>query len=294
MGLLDSEELVASYFTLSGAPVLAPSRYPFIDRVTAAADAGLVGMGMLREDYEHLIATGHTGVELRSIANDHGVAIPEVEFLTDWFLGESDPAGPGEHEATLYEMAGVFGAQRLNAGMMLPPGELPPFDDVVERFAALCRRAAEHGITVALEPMPFGCLETPTRAADIVRAAGSANAGVLLDSYHFFRGPADLDALRAIAPEAIVSIQLSDATSVPSRPLAEESVTDRRVPNDGFLDIPTLLVTIAEMGVEAPLAVEVMSDELRRGSVKEAAQRVAIGGLAVIRAARDRLAAAGI
>ncbi len=60
--------------------------------------------------------------------------------------------------------------------------------------------------------MPTGCLETPQQALEIVTRAGRPNGGILLDAYHFHRGPADREKLcETIPPELVAGIQLNDA-----------------------------------------------------------------------------------
>src|SRR5437867_3212829 len=49
---LGRNDLIASYYTLSGAPVGQPARFSFEERVAAAAAAGFAAIGLAVEDYE--------------------------------------------------------------------------------------------------------------------------------------------------------------------------------------------------------------------------------------------------
>ena len=69
---------------------------------------------------------------------------------------------------------------------------------VVDRYAEICDLAAPFGVTVDLEFPTFSRLTNLHEAADIVRAAGRANGGILIDTIyaHFSRlDPRDLDTL---------------------------------------------------------------------------------------------------
>ncbi len=48
---LAREDLIAAFLTLSGAPAMKPARFPFADRVAAAAAAGYAAMGLDSADY---------------------------------------------------------------------------------------------------------------------------------------------------------------------------------------------------------------------------------------------------
>ena len=66
-------------------------------------------------------------------------------------------------------------------------GEMPTVEDMTERFAAVCDRAAEHGLIVGLEPIVLGGLRHVAQAAEVVTGAGRPNGGVTVDLYHVFR-----------------------------------------------------------------------------------------------------------
>ncbi|MFT3864162.1 MAG: sugar phosphate isomerase/epimerase [Solirubrobacterales bacterium] len=278
-------EITASFFTLSGAPAPEPARRPFEERVKAAADAGLDGIGLLYEE-QSTLAAGAPG-DMRKLVDSYGIAVDELEFMPFWARPEGDPeyAFSASQEKRIYELAEELGSTQMNAGMIDPIGELPPEEFLAERFAALCDRAKEHGLRVALEAMPAWCLQTPTKAWEIVRMAGRENAGVLIDAYHFYRGGADFEALRAIPAERIAGVQINDAPAEPQGDLATDGSNFRVPPGEGELDLPKLLLTLAEMGVkDLPVCIEVFSKPMMSLPVQEVAQRMADGARAVIAA----------
>jgi sugar phosphate isomerase/epimerase len=265
-------DLVASYYTLAGAGFGAAAAVPFRDRVRAAHAAGFRGIGLVVDDWPAVLADGSSPAELRSFADDHGVAVAEVEFLMGWSGGDDSTAR--ETEERLYEIAEVFGARHLNVGATEPPGALPPIADVAERFAGICDRAGQHGLLVGIEFMPFIAVSDVTRAHEIVAAAGRPNGGIVLDAYHFFRGNPDLDALRAVPGDRIVCVQLCDAApETPSMPLYDETTHHRLVPGHGSFNLVGLLSSLRDMGVRAPYSVEILSDELWSQPVDGVARR---------------------
>ena len=173
---LGDDRLIASYYTLSGAPVGQPARFPFAERVAAAADAGFVGVGLFADEYASMRDAGVSDEELRVILDDHGVLAPEIEFLFDWTLDGERGRAAAAREATMHEMADVFAPDHLNVGDLHPPGEAPPTPVVVERFGALCDRAAEHGTRVALEFLPWTAIPVLATAWDIVSSKSGPTA----------------------------------------------------------------------------------------------------------------------
>jgi sugar phosphate isomerase/epimerase len=96
---------------------------------------------------------------------------------------------------------------------------------------------------------------------DVVRAADRPNGGLLVDLWHHRRSSDDDDLLRSIPPDRIFSVQVSDATARASGPLVED-VQHRMLPGRGELDVVGFLRALTEMGVDAPVGVEVFDPVL--------------------------------
>ncbi|MEX2202755.1 MAG: sugar phosphate isomerase/epimerase family protein [Actinomycetota bacterium] len=276
---IGSHDLVAGYYTISGSRAGAgegeAARASFDARVAAAAHAGYAGLGILIDDYDAIRARGRTDAELRGILQDQGIGVPEVEFLYHWTCTDEREAFSRALEDRLYRAADAFGAHHLNMGDVNPSREMPPHELAAERFAAICDRAAEHGLQVALEFLPWSGIPDAATAWDIVRTAGRPNGGINLDVWHHFRGAADDDMLRAIPPERIVCVAISDADAEVVGDLIEDTTRRRRLPGEGSFDLVGFLRLLDEMGVGAPVTVEILSDEQNARPTDEAA-RVAI------------------
>jgi sugar phosphate isomerase/epimerase len=256
-----TDRLVASYWTIAGAPVPQPARWPFAARVKAAAEAGFWGMGLLAADYIATRERGFTDAELLRLTETHGVVVDEVEFLSGWSSDDEAMRQRAlEIETQLFAAADAFGARQLNVGCSEMLGELPDIERVAERFGGLCERAASHGLTVAIEFLPWSGIPDATTAWEVARRAGQTNGGVLLDTWHFFRGNPSIEALRGIPAERIVGLQVNDGPAQPIGEIREETRHGRRLPGEGDFDLVGLIRVLDAMGVSAPWAVEVMSD----------------------------------
>ena len=125
--------------------------------------------------------------------------------------------------------------------------------------AACCERAADFGLTLALEFVPYSEARTLEQGARIVRAAAQPNFGLLADSLHLARSggtPADLSAL---TDGEIVFAQLCDAAAeTPAdMDLATESRRGRLYPGDGALPLADFMKALpagTEIEIETPRA----------------------------------------
>jgi sugar phosphate isomerase/epimerase len=278
-------ELIASFYTLSGSPVGEPPRFPFAARVEAAARAGFAGLGLLSDDYRSLHAAGMSDAALQQVLADHQMRILEIEFHFDWTADGSRGASAREREATLHAMADAFSPDHLNVGEIHAPGQGPGTEVVADRFGAVCDRAAEHGIRVALEFLPWTAIPDLATAAEIVERAARPNGGVLIDAWHYFRGRPDEARLRSMRPEHITAVQLDDGDAEPVGPLFEDTMLRRRLPGEGAFDLVGLLRVLDEVGVDVPYSVEILSTDHQQLPVREAARRAFTSTSAVLRAA---------
>jgi sugar phosphate isomerase/epimerase len=246
----------------------------FRERVKAASAAGFDGLGLNVRVYEALRNEGWTDAEIRTVLADHGIGVVEIETLLGW----DDPpdvrdADGYRREALAFALADAVGARHVVAVGALS-GELRP--TATEGFAALCDRAAEHGLLVALEPQACSSVADLATAVAIVAEAGRPNGGLNLDVWHRTRGAWPLDDLRALPPERVVVIQVDDG---PLDPITDDYLMEcthyRSAPGEGEFDLTGFLTALLATGTSAPISVEVMSDEFDVLPANTVAERLA-------------------
>lgn len=283
---LGRDDLIASYYTLAGAGVGEPARFSFAERVAAAAAAGFAGIGVQPGDHAACRAAGLTDADMRAVADDHGIQVAELEFLFDWAHGGERGARARKLEEELYRLADVFDVRHVNVGDIGFGRALDAPEVVAERFAGVCDRAAAHGLLVAIEFLPWTPIPDAATAWEIARRAGRPNGGVLVDAWHHFRGAAAADMVRAIPGEAILAVQIDDADAEPIGELFEDTILRRRLPGDGAFDLVGLIRLLDEIGVRAPISVEILSPEHHALPLGEAARQAYQATRKVLAAAR--------
>lgn len=270
---LTPNDLIASHYSISGADVTKPARHSFAQRVAAAAAAGFAGIGWTPEDFDACRAAGVSEADMRAALNDHGISVAELEFVSDWAYGGERGAAARQTEDRMYRMADLFGPRHMNVGELRAPGTMEPLEAAAERFAALCDRAAAHGLKVAIEFLPWTGIPNPATAWEICRLAGRRNGGLLVDSWHYFHSGADAATLRKVPAEQIVAIQFDDASRMaPTINDMLHDTLDRSMPGEGVFDLEGFIALLDELGVRAPISVEIISPEQQQRPIEEAAR----------------------
>jgi sugar phosphate isomerase/epimerase len=256
----------------------------FDQRVAAAARAGMAGIGLYVFEYERLRqAERRTPADLRAVLGEHGVVVSDVEVVTGWWAAEGEEAERCRRiEALAYELADELGARYLQATGPYECG----FDEAASGFARLCDRAAEHGLLVGIEWLPYTNIATAADAQAIVRAADRPNGGYCADIWHHTRGANDMSMIRALEPHRIFAVQLNDGTLRPALDdYKADCLANRVPPGEGEFDCVGFVRALREIGADSPISLEVCSTELWDAPADVAARAAADGMRRVLRAA---------
>ncbi len=247
---MDSSHLVLSYFSLE-------RRHPMEDRIAAAAAAGFDGIGLYIGEYRRLVDEGRAGAWLDELLDRHSMCIAEIEVVQGW-------AGPADAieacramEDAAWELADRFGCRSLQA--IGPVGGT--LTEAGHAFGALCDRAADHGLLVSLEFLPFTNVATASDALHVVEVADRPNGGVCVDIWHHRRGTDDRSLIDAIPAEKITGVQISDGTRLPARPdYLQDCLRNRVAPGDGEFDVAEFVGYLRGRAVDVPWGMEVCSE----------------------------------
>jgi sugar phosphate isomerase/epimerase len=259
-----------------------PRDISFLERIEAAAAAGYDAISLWGRDYARARRDGHSDAEMRAMLDDHGLVVAEVDPAWWWTPGADEIHIPVEldtlevfvhGEDDLLRMAEAMGARSLNAADVF--GGTWSVDDAAEAFAGLCDRAAEHGLLVHLEWLAWSRIPDMDSARAVVHGADRDNGGLNVDTWHCARTGTTPDELRALPPERVFAIQLSDAPLEAEDNLIEATLHDRALPGEGALDLPGYLGALRDSGVRCPVGVEVFSDALHDRGARGAAAAAA-------------------
>lgn len=114
-----------------------------------------------------------------------------------------------------------------------------------ELLAQVAPRAAEAGVTLAIEPLNrFECHVCTTlgAAVDLARRVGHAAVGVMVDTFHAHIEEKDTPAAIRAAGERLVHVHVSES--------------DRGTPGTGQVDFASVFGALADVGYDGDLVVE--------------------------------------
>lgn len=283
-------DIVATCWTSAGdvLPASASERSPhdLFERMSAVAQAGFMGMGIV---YDDLVAAKHEhGFQaVRRFADQVGLRHLEVELASDWWLDERTTPWRAKWEL-LCEAAAALRSPFIKIGT-----EFGAASPSVEPFVASLRRladeAAEVGTRVALEPLPFALIGSIPQGAELIREAHRDNAGLIVDCWHVFRAGTTLAELEGcLETRFIVGVELDDADErpEPGRTLFEDTRDNRRYPGEGAFDVADFIRTMAAIGFPGPWGVEILSREHRARALDEGLRRAHDSALGCLQRAR--------
>ena len=171
-------------------------------------------------------------------------------------LGEGFLIMPGmeiaDAAATMDVMA-ELGAPMVNC-IVMEQDRARAFD----QFAQYAQMAATRGMLAALEYMPMMWPIDIHEAAAFVADSGAANARVLIDAMHFYRGGSQAADLARVEPALIGYVQICDVPMPATNPdYGMEARDNRLAPGDGDLPLAELLAALPRdvtIGLELPMA----------------------------------------
>ena len=275
-------ELVASYVTLSGAGFGQEPRHTFEQRCEAAAAAGFAGIGLHTDDLARTRASGLDVPGMRRVLDGAGLRLVEIEFLDGWAL-DSDPVSFAASVTNVETVADALGGRHVSAGEFAQ-GPLD-LDAAAARLASVAARLDARGLLVAVEAFPWSALPDVGTALELLRRTGVANAGLMVDVWHFYNGGATPDQLTDLPGAGIVAVQLNDGPRVHEDHLRHARAA-RRLPGFGDLDVVGLVRAVQDAGFAGPWSIEVNTPVFRELPLGEAARTAADSALRVLDAAR--------
>jgi sugar phosphate isomerase/epimerase len=156
-------------------------------------------------------------------------------------------------------------------------------EDVRNTYRECAAIIAGHGAGIALEFSPFTPICSVARAREFVHAVldGSPRQGVVVDTWHLDRGGDGLAGLAALPLAELAYVQMSDALPV-SDDLRADTMNRRAEPGAGELDLRRVVAALRAAAYDQPIAIEVLSAQLRTLPLDDYARRLHRATLSVL------------
>ena len=252
-----------AFATLNHSPLVEPHA-DVLTQIAAAADAGY---SMLSPDVFSVrahLAAGGSLAQLADALADRQLACLDLAGLT---IGADEART--KHEADgLLEMARALGATWMQVRVV---DEVD--DGIRSQFARTADQFGASGVGLAVEFSPLTKVKTIADARELIAGAGAdARTGVIVDTWHFFRGDDEWPDLEALPVDELAFVQFSDGLPAGKDP-GHDTLHRRALPGQGEFDLERFSSCLRAKASRAPVSVEVLSQDLRALSVEEFALR---------------------
>jgi sugar phosphate isomerase/epimerase len=251
-----------AFATLNHSPLVEPHT-ALLTQIAAAADAGYP---MLSPDVFSIrahLAAGGSLAQLADALSERELACLDLAGLT---IG-ADEARTKHDADGLLEMARALGATWMQVRVV------DEVDDGIRRqFAWSADQFGASGVGLAVEFSPLTKVKTIADARELIAGAGDTRTGVIVDTWHFFRGDDEWPTLEALPVDELAFVQFSDG--LPAGADAGYDTLHRRAfPGQGEFDLDQFSACLRAKDFQGPVSVEVLSEELRAMPVEEFARR---------------------
>jgi sugar phosphate isomerase/epimerase len=267
-------ELIASYWTIAGDvhphSETEYSPFDFEDRVVAASKAGFKGIGLKEVDLEHILER-RSLKDMKRIFDDNGIQHVELEFLTDWFLAGEKKKKSDRTRQLLLTAAEALGARHIKVGDF--DMQTTPMPRLIESFAALCAEAANYGTKILFELIVDAMIRTLPETLEMVQGADAKNGGIMIDLWHIVKLRIPYEDVARIPLQYLLGVELNDGTLECPWSLHEDTVNHRKFCGEGEFDVKGFVACLLKAGYSGPWGIEVLSRDLRKKTLEEAATR---------------------
>ena len=239
---------------------------PLAERVAAARETGYSALSLSPHDYRVARADGLSDGDIRGMVADAGLRVACFDPFTRWLPTWEPPAGypaaalavVGTGEAEFLRAAEAVGATSMT--VFEPFGVRWPEEVAAASLATVARRAADAGLRVNLEFIPFLGIPDLVTAWRLVQLAQVPTVGLVLDTWHYFRGRPDDALLAAVPGDRIGAVQVSDAAAQPHGGMETDCLHHRRPAGDGELPLDRVLRVLQATGGLHDVGPEIFSD----------------------------------
>lgn len=228
--------------------------------IDIAAAAGYDGLELWINDIQDYIASGKTVQSLADHIKSKNLAVENIISFTTWMV--SDEASRKKGVADLEDQMKIAAALNCKYIAAPPMGvektEPINIQQTVMYYRNMLQLGRKYGVTPLLEFWgASGTLYNFSQAIAIAAAADDADARILPDVYHMFRGGSGFNCLKLVNGNAIPLIHLNDYPA--NKPVNEQTDSDRVYPGDGAAPIQQILHDLKTMGGTKVLSLELFN-----------------------------------
>jgi sugar phosphate isomerase/epimerase len=144
---------------------------------------------------------------------------------------------------------------------------------LIESVAALCAEAANYGTRILFELIVDAMIRTLPETLEMVQSADAENGGIMIDLWHMVKLGISYEDVARIPSKYLLGIEINDGTLQCPWDLHEDTINHRRLCGEGEFDVKGFVSRMLKAGYKGPWGIEVLSKDLRKLPLNEAATR---------------------
>ena len=229
--------------------------------IDIAAKAGYDGVELWVNDIKEYLNQGNSLQSLDAFIKTKKLVVEDAISFTEWMVDDDAKrkAGLAELEEEMKMMA-ALGCHRVAA----PPAGVEKdepinFQIAGKRYHEILAMGRKYNVMPLLEFWgASGTLYNFSQALAIAAAADDADARILPDVFHLFRGGSGFNCLKLVNGKVIDIIHINDYSA--SKPAEEQTDSDRIYPGDGVAPLKKILHDLMSMGGTKVLSLELFNE----------------------------------
>ena len=228
--------------------------------IEIAAQAGYDGMELWIDDIKDYLKQGNSIQSLASFISSKNIVVENLISFTGWMVDDEEKrkAALTNLEDEMKLMA-ALNCRRIAA----PPAGVDKhkpidFQKAGARYREILALGRKYKVMPQLEFWgSSGTLYNFSQALAIAAAANDSDARILPDIYHLFRGGSGFNGLNLVNGKVIEIIHINDYPA--SKPVDEQTDSDRVYPGDGAAPLKQVLRDLQTMGGTKVLSLELFN-----------------------------------
>ena len=254
-------------------------KLPLAQLVAIARDAGFDAIEPWIDELQAHENAGGSLEELGAQIRDLGLSVQGAIGFAPWITGSHAALEQAKRDMEL--VARVGGTLIAAPPMGAVDEKMTDLNLIAQRYANLCAIGREVGVRPLVEVWGFAqTLSKLGEAAWVAIESGAANAGVLADVYHLYKGGSPLTGLKTLNAAALPIFHVNDYPAIAPDAIGD---ADRVWPGDGVAPLRDVFQTLSEIGFDGYLSLELFNPNYWQGDALQTAQT----GREKLRAALD-------
>jgi 2-keto-myo-inositol isomerase len=216
--------------------------------------------------FAKLRTQGHKAPQVESLLRQHGLK-PASACASDaslWRRQRTLESQLPEFERN-FEMAQALGVPRYVLYSSVS-GDVTQDDyrAAVERFVRIAELAARYKVRIAFEFIALSSLYGSLLSSlQLLREAAQPNAGICLDTFHFFAGVSKFEDLQELRPGEVEHVHFHDVpASIPRELLVDPN---RVPPGQGVIPLKQIMAALRRIGYQGALSTELFGARYQEG-----------------------------